>query len=240
MFGDTAPSVSGTAAYSSAYWFRGTPINVRGVFQGDVSVSKSTANGGDLAITTWVNVDQSNSTGDAMGADGHGFETTEVDFVLDYGQAIGDFAGNIGLISYNFPTTDANPTTEIYGSLGASMFGFDQALTIYYDFDEIEDYYLALAASRGFEMGEGLTLDLGLVLGLIGEDQALTYFGTKESGFSDLVVSATANYVVDELTTLFLSLNAVTVLDSTLENGLDTAGFEDGGFWVVFGSSWSL
>lgn len=240
MLGEGSPSIGGSAGYTTAYWFRGAPVNTRGAWQGDFGLSVPTKDGGNLSLSTWVNMDASNSTGDAFSNEGNGGKLTEVDYVIDYSRTVGDVSLNLGFADYSFPNGVGSSTNELYAGASTNYWGFTQSLSVYYDIDLLEDFYVSLGASRGFTLNEKLSLNLALQAGYMGEDQTAFYFGANETALSDLVGSATLNYTLDDNTSLFFSANGVTTLDSDLEDALDASGVDDSGIWFMLGSSWSL
>ena len=237
---DPSPSYSASAGYATAYWFRGTPIHERGVYQGYLTASANTADGGTLSGGTWVNMDGSNDPGDAINPRGNGGKFTEIDLWVGYSRSIGPVSTSVGISNYNFPNGVGGSTTEAYLALSTQALGFSQSASFYYDFDEIEGWYGNLAASRSLTLAEDLSLSLGLSLGLIEADQAAVYFGASESGISDLNASATLTYALDEYSSIFVSVTGVRPLDSDLEDALELAGLSDDGVWAMVGTSWQL
>jgi len=233
-------TVEADASYASAYWFRGTPVNVKGVYQGSVSASMPTADGGALGASSWVNIDAGKKTGDAISPDGNQRDFTEVDFTLDYSKTIGEFDTTAGFISYHFPNGVGGSTLEAYFNVAQALSFMDHGLTLYWDVDELGGFYATYDASRSFELAEDWVLSLSALAGYMDGEQAEFYFGLDESGVSDVVASATVEYQFDEMTTFFFSANGVTPLDSDLQDALDDAGLEDSGAWFAIGASWGF
>ena len=240
MLGSEAPTVGASAGYSSAYWFRGTPANVNGVFQGDLGVSVPTADGGSVGLSTWVNMDATNDTGDAFSSDGNAVQLTEVDYVLDYSRSFGNVDATLGVINYSFPNGVGNSTHEAFLSLGTGFLGFNQGLSVYYDFDMLDAFYLALEAGKGFAITDNLSLDLSVLLGLMGKEQARFYYGEAKTAISDLAASASLTYAVDEVTSIFLSVSGTGALDADLKDSLDDSGVDQSGLWGAIGIAWGF
>lgn len=234
------PAGAASASYATAYWYRGTPINVRGVLQGDFALSVPTSSGGTFGATAWGNMDVRHQTGDAISPDGHGGDLTEVDFVLDYTETIEDVDLGAGLVGYNFPNGVGGSTNEAFVSVATGLWGMSQSFTLYYDFDELDDLYASLAVDRSFPVSEELAFTLSASLGWMGADQAGFYFGRDTAGLSDLNLSGALDYAIDPHTALFLSVTLVRVPDGDLRDALSDAGLEDGGTWLASGVSWSF
>jgi len=237
--GEEASTVSTAQTVASAYWFRGTPRSLEAVTQGDLVVNTPFADGSTLSFITWYNAQLTNQTGDAIFADGQGGQATEVNLVLSYARAVGGWDLTAGMVGYQFP--GAGPSTKeawLGGSLDA--LGLSHALTIYYDVDLIDDYYLSYQASRGIPLDERWSAGLSLLLGYMSEDQAEFYFGRRRSGLSDLLFTGSLTYAFDENTSIFLKAAGVTVPDDELADSLDTNGFDDSGAWLALGAAWGL
>ncbi len=239
-FDDSAPTAALDLGYTSEYWFRGVPLQLRGALQGSIALSQQTADGGALSLATWGNMDASDSVGKGLSPPGNGGKLTEIDLTVDYTRQFGALQLSGGVISYEFPNLVGVSTAEAYLGLGWSAIGLDQGLTVYYDFAELDDLYASFALGRGFELGNDLTLDLGAQLGFMGSGQAEFYFGDETSGFSDLLLSATLAYPLDEITTLSAGVHGVSVLDSELSDALEGSGLETDSVWVTVGASWGL
>jgi len=234
------PSVSMDAMYASAYWFRGTPINVQGVYQGSLSTSIPTADGGAIEASVWGNIDAKDDTGRAISPDGNERDFTEVDVTLDYSRSFDGIDTSLGLISYNFPNLVGGSTVEVFAEATTELLGLDHSLSLYYDVDELGDLYLSYDMARQVELAEGWQLSLSALLGYMGQGQSELYYGAKHSGLADLTGSASLEYAADDQTTVFLSINGVTAVDSTLSNALDAANLRSSDLWLSLGVVWSL
>ena len=89
-------------------------------------------------------------------------EFSEVDLTVSYGLTLGMVDVGVGYIEYLFPTTEMGGglgTREVYLSLGVPLpAGFSVALDVYYDFDEMEDYYSTLGLGWEYGITEQLSL----------------------------------------------------------------------------------
>jgi hypothetical protein len=236
----TEPSnVTASQVVASGYWFRGSPKSLEPVTQGDVTVHSPLAWGGTLSLITWYSLQLTNRTGDAVVPDGNGGQATEIDIAFHYTDRIGWADVSAGAVGYAFPNVGPS-TKEFYLGAAADALGLYHALTLYYDSDLLDDYYLSYQAAHGFELGETWSLTLSALLGYMSDGQARFYFGADEHGFSDLSLSADLSYHLDENTSAFLKVSGVTVPNDDLSGALDAAGIDNRGVWVTLGAAWGL
>ena len=192
-----------------------------------------------MGCTTWGNMDLSNDTGDAPFPDGNGGEVTEIDLIGWYSRRIGDVDYEFGLINYSFPSGVGGSTNEAYVSASWEAVGIDMGFSVFYDFDELDDYYANFGVGHSFELDNNLSLDAGVSVGAMGEGQAEAYFGTKDSGLADLNANVTLNYQMDAHCSTFLGVNSTSVLSSDFEDSVKTAGYTDSDIWFSLGMAWS-
>ncbi|MSR61546.1 MAG: hypothetical protein EXS08_03740 [Planctomycetes bacterium] len=237
--GSEGSRVSTTQNVASSYWFRGVPRSLQPVTQGDLVIDTPLAVGGNLTFTTWFNLQLTNKTGDAAFPDGLGGQVTEIDLALSYSRRVGRVDITWGGIGYSLPQV-APSTRETYLGLGLDAIGLTHMVTAYYDLDLLDDYYLQYQATRGFALDEHWNAALELMLGYMSDSQAEFYFGTKRSGFSDLLLTGSLTYAIDANTSLFFEAAGVTVPDDELSNSLRQSGLEDSGMWFTLGAAWGL
>lgn len=237
--GTERSTVSTSQVVSSAYWFRGVPRSLQAVTQGDLQVETPLALGGTLSFITWYNMQLTNRTGDGNFPDGNGGQTTEIDLVLDYTQDFGRLRLSTGGIAYTFPQVGPS-TKEAYLSGSIQALGLAHALSASYDIDRLDDFYVSYQASRGVAFDEQWSAALALLLGYMGDGQSEGHFGTKRSGFSDLLLTGSLTYAFDENTSFFLRAAGVTVPDDELADQLDRDGLDDSGLWFTIGAAWGL
>lgn len=235
-----SPTVDTSAGYVSQYWFRGAIQNERGGVQGDVKVALEAPGGDRVGLTVWGNVDTSNDAGDAPFPDGNGGDVTEIDLVGWYQTELGTLPVEVGFVNYDFPNDVGTSTTEVYGTATWALGPLALALSAFYDFDLIEDYYVSAALTHGLALDDRSTLTTALSLGYMGDDQAAVYFaGASDGGVSDLNLGVTLEHRLDEVCTAFVGATATTVGASALEDAVEAAGYEDSGVWLRVGLRWS-
>ena len=236
----TRPTTSNAAlSVASQYWFRGTPRSTKPVAQGSAALSVPLREG-TFDFTTWGNINLGTDTGDGAFRDGNGGEFSQIDLIASHGRSIGPYDVTGGVISYNYPNLVGRSTHEAYVAVSSDAWNLSHKVGFYYDFDSAKDFYLSYEILRCVGLESGWELDLSALLGLMSKDQAELYFGQDDAGFSDLSATAKLSRSLDEVSSIFFSLSAITVPDSSLNEALDDAGLDDTGLWFTVGAAWSL
>lgn len=225
---------------ATQYWFRGVPQSEELVAQADATITMPLKDGDSASISTWGNYQLSNDTGDAAFASRNGGDFTELDVTGTYSTKIGDAAVSAGVISYNFPNAVGVSTHEAFVASTWTSPCLTQTATVYYDFDQADDFYLTYALGHTWTFDEKFSATLSGLLGYMGEDQAAFYFADQDSGFSDASVTGMVNYVYDEFTNIYAKAQALTVPDSTLRDASEARGFETSTMIFTIGVGWSL
>jgi len=238
--GDAPASIGASTSLVSSYWFRGTPRSTRPAVQGDVSMTIPLSDGGLLDLSTWANMGLSNSVGDGAFNDGQGFEVSEVDFVASYTRSFEGYDLTGGLVNYNFPGANFDPTSELMGSASFGALGLAHTLSIYYDIDEADGFYMSYAGNWRRPLDERTAFDANWMLGAMGGDQSRYYFGTHSNGLSDFSVSGTLSRALDEATTLSATLALLTTVDSNYRDALDDSGLDKEAIVLALGAAWSF
>ena len=216
-----AVDISVDTAVNSRYIWRGIVLNDHMVFQPGVTVG-----GNGFSFNVWGNMDLTDDYD-------HEFEFNELDYTLSYDWEHSGVAWSVGVISYTFPNTPLSSTMEAYAGFTLTDVTFSPSATLYYDFDEVEGFYLELGGSHSFENG----VSLGLVLGYGSEDYVGAYFVTEEepdSAFTHYALSL--DYPV---ALKYGELNFNLTYTNLMDSNLHSPGFEadDGNF--IAGVAWS-
>jgi len=192
MMTGTAFGADATAAVdvNSAYVWRGITFNDGVVVQPSINV----AAGNGFNLNVWGNLDVDDYD-DKLDSG----EFSEVDLTMSYTHQAGPVALTAGYIEYLFPTTEktgAEGTREVYLDASvAPVDGLSLGLASYYDFDEVDDFYLNPYVGYGMELAPKLSMSLRAGAGYAGEDFAAAY-GGEDSGFFDYTLSAGLTYAV--------------------------------------------
>lgn len=170
------------------YVWRGMTFNDGVVVQPSVDVSLPAG----LGLNVWANFD--------IGDYDDGLESgefSEVDLCLYYSKECGPVEVGAGYIEYLYPFTSTNVggwvgTRELYVTVGGAMVGgLSAALEVYYDIDEVDNYYANLGLSYCQEMDK-LSLEVGGAIGYVGEG------ANGESGMNDYNLSLSTSYQATE------------------------------------------
>lgn len=216
-----AVDVSIDTAVNSKYIWRGIVLNDHPVFQPSFTVENQ-----GFAFNVWGNMDLTDDYD-------HEFEFNEIDYTMSYSQELPSFGWSAGLASYTFPNTDFASTTEFFAGISLSTIQFNPSATLYYDFDEVEAFYLELTGSHDFECG----VSFGLLLGYGSSDYIDAYFvtdGSSSAAFTHYAAS------LDYPVTLHLGeLNFNMTYTNLADSNIHSPGFESDDGNLVVGASWS-
>ena len=173
--------VSFDLTWASAYVWRGVAFTDGAVFQ----PSLTSAHRKGLSFNVWGNLDMDDSN-DLSG------DFQEVDLTLSYALPIESaWAVEVGFIEYLFPNGVGEGTREVF-----TTFAWEGSVTpsvsLYYDFDEVEDLYASFALSYATTVGP-LGLEIAASAGHAGDDFALSA-GGDEGGLFDGNLSLTLGY----------------------------------------------
>ncbi len=184
----------------SAYVWRGITFNDGLVVQPYVDV----AAGNGLAINVWGNYD-----GDDYDRTLDDNEFSEVDLTLSYAFSFEPVEVTAGHIAYLFPNGGPG-TSELFVDASVPLpAGFSVGLAVYYDYDEVDDYYLSASLSYDLELDSGLELGAGASAGYAGED----FSSGPDDGFHEYTLSLNAAYPVAET----IALSAFVAYTDTLD-----------------------
>lgn len=198
-----AADATAGADLNSAYVWRGLTFNDGLVLQPYMDVAA-----GGFAFNVWGNFDLDDYD-DAVESG----EFSEVDLTLSYSHTFGSVDTSIGVIEYLFPA-GGDSTTELFITGGMDFgAGFSGALELYYDIDQVEDYYITASIGYGYDFNEQTALELGGLISYAGEDFAAFYAGGTDSGFFNYLLSATLSYSPAENWSVGASINFSDSLD---------------------------
>ncbi len=217
----TADAATATAALdvNSAYVWRGLTFNNGLVVQ--PSITAASDNG--FSVNVWGNYDIDDYDGNV-----DEYHFSEVDLTASYAFKLGAVDMTVGAIAYTFPTThpdnllgagtDYESTAEIFLGLGYDLGnGFSLAGNIYYDVDQVDDFYITAGLKYTYEINEKTALGLGALISYAGEDFTEYYAGGTDSGFFNYILNASLTYKVTDA--FGLSAN-IAVTDSMDDDAL--------------------
>ncbi|KPA12137.1 hypothetical protein MHK_007658 [Candidatus Magnetomorum sp. HK-1] len=178
-----AADVTGSIDFNSAYEWRGLIFNDGLVAQPSVDISS-----GGFGFNVWGNIDLDDY--DKTLEEG---KFSEIDLTLSYSFNIDSLSISAGVIEYLFPNTTSHSTREAFLSLGVGIIdGLSLAFDGYYDFEEVDDYYLNLGISYELEPVKDLTVASTISVGAAGEDAS----SGEDGGFHDYKIALSIGYAV--------------------------------------------
>ena len=212
---DVEVSLSFDAAVMNKYIWRGIPLTDGPVFQPSATVGF-----GGFSLNAWMNMDLDD-------VNGNEYDFNEVDFTAEYGFELEKVSITMGFVHYTFPNTDFDATTEFYGSISLDS-PLNPSVTIYQDFDLVEGTYLSFGVSESLPLEDtDHSMDFSATLGYGSEDHNAFYYGVNESCMTDLLLSGSFNFVVNEQLTLIPQVMFSTFMDDAIKDN-----FEDDSFFV--------
>jgi hypothetical protein len=190
--------------FSNTYIWRGINLNDSGVMQfsldtGSISLGENSS----LNFNVWGNMD----LGDFDGAL-HSGDFSELDLTVSLSLPAGF---SVGYIEYHFPSSGLLSTRELFASWSKDL-TISPSVALYYDVDEVEDFYATVALGYSYALSEKASLDLSALAGIAGEDFAGAYSGGTEGGFYNFDVNAGVSFQASET----VSLSAVLGYGDTL------------------------
>lgn len=193
----------------SAYVWRGYTFNDGLVVQPSIDVASEKGFG----VNVWGNFDIDDYDGYIENENNF----SEIDLTLYYNKTIGKVDVGVGLIEYLFPGSGSTEpgTREIYGSVGMGIVGgLSAGLTIYYDIDEIHDYYAELALDYSYDFTEALNLGAGASLAYAGDDWS--YDGN--AGLHNYKLYLSIGYTITDAWSVGANINYVNTADDDVLN----------------------
>lgn len=221
------------------YNWRGVEFNDEPVAQPWIDISKSFdsvfSEGDSLTIgfNWWGNYDFTDG--------GRDDNFSEYDWTPYLSYSTGAVTIDAGLIYYYFPGIgggDGADTAEVF--LGFSYDCLLQpSLTVYYDFDDGEGFYVNFGLGHSFALTENLSLDLGADVGWADSDMGGFIYGSDSAGFTNVHGSVGLSYAVNENFDLGVTYHGSAFIDEA-DDAADAASVNDTYTWGVVSASFSF
>jgi hypothetical protein len=176
--------------------WRGIAFSKGGVYQPSIDISGIKVGQVSLGVNVWSNMNLSDWHERLQSG-----QFSEVDFTLTASLPAGFKASYIEYIFAIGGATDFSPIPE--PSTREVMLGWSRelavtpALSLYYDVEQIDDYFLVASVSRGFKLAQSVQASLALETGLAGKKYAQYYGGTK-GGFYHYAMAGRLTYQATE------------------------------------------
>ena len=239
----------------SKYVWRGMIYNDEAVLQPQIDVSA-----GEFGVTVWNNTDLTDYN--ERPDENTQCRSSEVDLTLYYNHEFESGVSlGIAVAEYIFahPADAAGTTSD--DSLSVSYAGVvEPTLAVYYDFDEVDDFYANFALAWETELAPQWTLGLEAAIGYGGSDYNEYYFGlpvvfaeddplvdfvneeldVDDPAFTDAAATVTLAYQLNEKVKLALTGQYFTIVDSDLKDTAEVLYGDDSGFVGGAKVEWSF
>ncbi|MBN1918140.1 MAG: MipA/OmpV family protein [Verrucomicrobia bacterium] len=170
----------------SDYIWRGIPWNEDGAIQPWVNLDYA-----GFTAQLWASMDLDDTPNDAQ------WEFSEFRLLGSYGIPVAGYMLDVGAIYYDYPNTDLTNTFEVFGTFTFTGVTLTPYVSLYYDVDEVEGFYLRVGGSYGQEL-ESFEWLVGVSLGAGSEDYNEGYYGVSEFALNDLTATLTATMPFSE------------------------------------------
>ncbi len=223
---DLEVSVDAEALVVSKYIWRGIEVNEEFVLQPSVTVAY-----GGFSFNLWGNMDLTDFGKDecvyTSDCESRAGQFTEIDLTLDYSHSFDKFTLGAGIISYQFPNwEESEDTHEVYLALSYDCL-LAPALTLYYDFDEVEGFYANFSVGHSFAINDKVGVDLSGSIGYGDSDYNEAYFGVDDGALVDVNCSVSMPFQVTDKITITPMLNLTSVVDSDLRDSVDSNSYSN-------------
>lgn len=216
-----------TLDFVSQYIWRGQQLTDGYTFQPGFSIIS-----GNFTANIWGSMDMASVNGTE-------YEFTEVDYTLDYSDQLTDGIGySIGVIYYDFPSTDLAATTELYFGLSFDA-PLSPSITVYQDIDEVNGTYANLSVGHSFgeigTLGEDMPIgmEFGASLGYGDSSYNGDYWTVSDAGLNDLVLSLSFPIELKDGWAFSASVNYVTIMDDDISDTLADEDYVYTGFGLA-------
>ena len=184
-----------------------------------------------ISICVWGSMETTNENhypghGDTAG------DFTEIDYTLTIANSWKKLNYSLGGITYTFPNTGFDPTTEIFGSLGLDAL-LAPTVTAYYDADLTHGTYGTFAVSHKFENllklpgNAVLSATLGAQVGFASNDHNRFYYGCDKTAFTDALFTAGLPLAIGRYFTITPAAYYSTLIDDRVRDQME----DDENFW---------
>lgn len=217
--GESSISFEAGLDYVSKYVWRGILINDEPVLQPDITASYK-----GLNANIWGSIDLTDYGYESGDYNNRGNSFQEVDYTLSYSYFFKKLSLTGGIIWYDFPGTGLDDTKELFISAEMSV-PLSPSLTVDYDYDEAEGFYLESRIEYCFRLSKDVSLGLSAGVGWSDSDYNMYYYQVDESTLSDIGLSAGLYYTANEIFTVTPYIKFSRVLDTDLADAVADTEF---------------
>lgn len=195
----------------SAYVWRGLIVNHDPVMQPSLTV-----NAGGFSFNVWGNFDLTDQDKefDAM-------QFSEIDLTVAYAWESESAWLETGVVNFMFPNwpSTGSDTSELFFTAGLDG-RLEPWITLNYDFDQIEGFYLNLGIGHTVELGEKTEITLMATYGYGDSSYNSGYFEVDEAGAVDLVLGVSIAHSINDSTGITGTIGRMQLLDSSLKESV--------------------
>ena len=176
---------------------------------------------GMFTLDVWGNMDVTNKNA----AEG---EFSRVNYTITLNPDTDMIHYKFGATHYTFPSIAGADTTEIFAGARFVAVPFNPSITLFWDVDAAEGFYISLGADGSLFGGNDVTgIDWAFNLGLATDGYNQLYFNSNDFAFNDLTFEVSKKFVMNRW---YIKPTAgfSTMLDSAIR---DQVSNEDN-FWV--------
>jgi hypothetical protein len=206
-------TVDGDVFLTSQYIWRGMVLDEELSLQPTLTVGYY-----DFSFNVWGQMDLTDFGEDECvytdDCDSRAWQFTEVDFILAYSHSFGKLTVGTGIIFYLYPNWDhSEDTHEVYVSISHDDL-LQPSLTVYYDFDEVDGWYINFGVGHSFEITPKFSIELSSSVGWGDSDYNKYMFGNDDSCMVDFNCGIKTPYKITENLTITPTLMFSSLLDS--------------------------
>jgi len=213
-----AADATAGADFASAYVWRGITFNDGMVAQPYVDVAA-----GGFAINVWGNYDIADYNGTLEEN-----EFSEIDLTLSYALPVETVDITIGHIEYLFPNGGQGTSEVFVNACKSPLKNFSMGIDVYYDYGEVDDYYLAATLAYILALDSSLEIGVSASAGYAGDD----FSPGPDSGLHEYTLAVNASCPLGRN----LALSAVFAFTDSLDE--DVLPDQEVDFYGGFGFSW--
>ncbi len=210
---DPDTSVDADVLLISQYIWRGMVLNEELSLQPTMTVGHK-----GFSFNVWGQMDLTDFGKDECvytdDCDSRAWQFTEVDFTLDYTHTFDKLTVGTGIIFYLYPNWDhADDTHEVYVNIAYDTI-LQPSLTVYYDFDEIDGWYINFGISHSFTVNPKFSIELSSSVGWGDSDYNKYMFGNDDSAMIDFNCGINTPYKITDKLVITPTLMFTSLLDS--------------------------
>ena len=184
-----------------------------------------------LSVGAWANMDMDD-------VNDQSYETSEVDYMVEYSKGLVLFEVAAGAVHYTFPVASYDyATTEVYASLRSTLPGH-AGITVFRDVDEVKGTYVSLSAGQSIPVGLVMNLETAASIGWGSAEHNNEYYEWDDAAVSDFMVGVGMPFGISGLVSVTPSVIYTGIIGSDIKDTLDKDDISDSN--IIFGVTASV